>query len=141
MSMELFKGMTQIFILHIPFRGSGPATASLLANETQLMFDNLPQQVPLINSGRVRALAVTGLTRSRVMPDLPTLDELGLKGFEVTAWFGLAAPFIGRPFTTGGSRTTVTGLFLALPFTNGGQYGANFHQTQCARLQRVEEVL
>ena len=90
--MELFKGMTQTFILHIPFRGSGPATASLLAIETQLMFDNLPQQVPLINGGRVRALAITGLTRSRVMPDLPTLDELGLKGFEVTAWFGLVAP-------------------------------------------------
>jgi tripartite-type tricarboxylate transporter receptor subunit TctC len=92
MSMELFKGMTQTFIVHIPFRGSGPATASLLANETQLMFDNLPQQVPLINAGRVRALAVTSLARSPVMPQLPTFDELGLKGFEVTAWFGLAAP-------------------------------------------------
>ena len=78
--------------MHIPFRGSGPATASLLANETQLMFDNLPQQVPLINGGRVRALAVTSLARSPVMPELPTFDELGLKGFEVTSWFGLAAP-------------------------------------------------
>jgi len=92
MSMELFKGMTGTFIVHIPFRGSGPATASLLANETQLMFDNLPQQVPLINGGRVRALAVTSLARSPVMAELPTLDELGLKGFEVTSWFGLVAP-------------------------------------------------
>ena len=92
MSMELFKGMTETFIVHIPFRGSGPATASLLANETQLMFDNLPQQVPLINAGRVRALALTSLARSSIMPELPTLDELGLKGFEVTSWFGLVAP-------------------------------------------------
>lgn len=92
MSMELFKGMTGTYIVHIPFRGSGPATASLLANETQLMFDNLPQQVAQIKGGRVRGLAVTGLTRSPAVPELPTLDEMGLKGYEVTAWFGLVAP-------------------------------------------------
>ena len=92
MSMELFKSMTGTFIVHIPFRGSGPAQTAMLANETQLMFDNLPPQVPHIKSGRVRALAVTSLKRSKAMPDLPTLDELGLKGYEVTAWFGLAAP-------------------------------------------------
>lgn len=92
MSMELFKGMTGTFIVHIPFRGSGPAQTAMLANETQLMFDNLPPQVPHIKSGKVRALAVTSRTRSKAMPDLPTLDEVGLKGYEVTAWFGLAAP-------------------------------------------------
>jgi tripartite-type tricarboxylate transporter receptor subunit TctC len=92
MSMELFKGMTSTFIVHIPFRGSGPAQAAMLANETQLMFDNLPPQIPHIKSGKVRALAVTSLQRSKAMPDLPTLDESGLKGYEVTAWFGLAAP-------------------------------------------------
>src|SRR6185295_9532293 len=92
MSMELFKGMTETFIVHIPFRGSGPAQAAMLAGETQLMFDNLPPQVPHIKSGRVRALAVTSLKRSPVFPDVPTLDEAGLKGYEVTAWFGLAAP-------------------------------------------------
>jgi len=92
MSMELFKSMTGTYIVHIPFRGSGPAQTAMLANETQLMFDNLPPQVPHIKSGRVRALAVTSRTRSKAMPDLPTLDEVGLKGYEVTAWFGLAAP-------------------------------------------------
>jgi tripartite-type tricarboxylate transporter receptor subunit TctC len=92
MSMELFKSMTGTFIVHIPFRGSGPAQTAMLANETQLMFDNLPPQVAHIKSGRVRALAVTSRTRSKAMPELPTLDELGLKGYEVTAWFGLAAP-------------------------------------------------
>jgi tripartite-type tricarboxylate transporter receptor subunit TctC len=92
MSMELFKSMTGTFIVHIPFRGSGPAQTAMLANETQLMFDNLPPQVSHIKSGRVRALAVTSRTRSKAMPELPTLDEVGLKGYEVTAWFGLAAP-------------------------------------------------
>jgi tripartite-type tricarboxylate transporter receptor subunit TctC len=92
MSMELFKGMTGTFIVHIPFRGSGPAQAAMLANETQLMFDNLPPQMPHIKSGKVRALAITALKRSPALPDVPTLDESGLKGYEVTAWFGLAAP-------------------------------------------------
>ena len=92
MSMELFKGMTGTFIVHIPFRGSGPAQAAMLAGETQLMFDNLPPQMPHIKSGRVRPLAVTSLKRSAALPDVPTLDEVGLKGYEVTAWFGIAAP-------------------------------------------------
>jgi tripartite-type tricarboxylate transporter receptor subunit TctC len=92
MSMEMFKGMTGTFIVHIPFRGSGPAQAAMLAGETELMFDNLPPQLPHIKSGKVRALAVTSLKRSAALPDVPTLDEAGLKGYEVTAWFGLAAP-------------------------------------------------
>jgi tripartite-type tricarboxylate transporter receptor subunit TctC len=92
MSMELFKGMTGTFIVHIPFRGSGPAQAAMLAGGTELMFDNLPPQMPHIKSGKVRALAVTSLKRSAALPEVPTLDEVGLKGYEVTAWFGLAAP-------------------------------------------------
>jgi tripartite-type tricarboxylate transporter receptor subunit TctC len=92
MSAELFKAITETFIVHIPFRGSGPAQAAMLANETQMMFDNLPPQLPHIRSGKVRALAVTSLTRTSVLPDLPTVDESGLKGYEVTAWFGLVAP-------------------------------------------------
>jgi tripartite-type tricarboxylate transporter receptor subunit TctC len=92
MSMELFKGMTGTFIVHIPFRGSGPAQASILANETQLMFDNIPPQLPHIKAGSVRALAVTSLQRSPALPDIPTLDEIGLKGYQVTSYFGLVAP-------------------------------------------------
>jgi tripartite-type tricarboxylate transporter receptor subunit TctC len=107
MSMELFKGMTGTFIVHIPFRGSGPAQAAMLAGETQLMFDNLPPQLPHIKSGKVRPLALTSLKRSTAVPDVPTLDESGLKGYEVTAWFGLAAP-AGTP------RETVMRLNQAL---------------------------
>ena len=92
MSTELFKGMTGTFIVHIPFRGSGPAQAAMLSGETEIMFDNLPPQMPHIKSGKVIPLAVTSLKRSPALPDVPTLDESGLKGYEVTAWFGLAAP-------------------------------------------------
>ena len=92
MSSELFKAMTDTFIVHIPFRGSGPAQAAMLGGEIQMMIDNLPPQLAHIKSGKVRALAVTSLTRSSVLPEVPTMDEAGLKGYEVTAWFGLAAP-------------------------------------------------
>jgi tripartite-type tricarboxylate transporter receptor subunit TctC len=92
MSMELFKSMTGTFIVHIPFRGAGPANAALLGGEVQLSFDNLPPQVEMIKAGRVRALAVTSLKRSPVFPEVPTLDESGLKGYEVTSWFGLVVP-------------------------------------------------
>ena len=92
MSMELFQGMTDTQIVHIPFRGAGPATAAMYAGEIQMMFDNLPPRVADIKSGRVRGLAVTSLTRNPAVPDLPTLDELGLKGYDVTSWFGLNAP-------------------------------------------------
>ncbi len=94
MSTEMFKAMTGTFIVHIPFRGSGPAQAAMMANDIQMMFDNLPPQVPHIKSGRVKALAVTSLQRSKIFPDVPTLDEIGggLKGYNVTTWFGLAAP-------------------------------------------------
>ena len=90
--MELFKAMINTFIVHIPFRGSGPSQAALFANEVQCMFDNLPPQLPNMKAGRVRGLAVTALKRSSAAPELPTLDESGLKGYEVTAWFGLVAP-------------------------------------------------
>src|ERR1041384_1878225 len=92
MSMELFKAMTNTFIVHIPFRGSGPSQAAMLSGEVQLMFDNLPPQLPHIKAGKVKALAVTSLQRSSALPEVPTLDEAGLKGYEVTAWFGLAVP-------------------------------------------------
>ena len=92
LSAELFKMMTGTFIVHIPFRGSGPAQAAMLANETQIMLDNLPPQLPHIRSGKVRALAVTSIARSPVLPDVPSFDEAGLKGYEVVSWFGLVAP-------------------------------------------------
>src|SRR5262249_54893665 len=92
MSTELFKAMTNTFIVHIPFRGSGPSQAAMLSGEVQLMFDNLPPQLPHIKAGKVKALAVPSLKRSPALPDVPSLDEAGLKGYEVYSWFGLSAP-------------------------------------------------
>lgn len=91
LSSELFKSMSGTFIVHIPFRGAGPAILALLGGETQMMIDNIPPQVPLIKSGKVRALAVTSLKRVSVLPGVPTMDEIGLKGYEVNSFFGLAA--------------------------------------------------
>jgi tripartite-type tricarboxylate transporter receptor subunit TctC len=90
LSGELFKTMSGTYIVHIPFRGAGPATAALLGGEIEMMFDNIPPQVGNVKAGKVRALAVTSLKRNPALPDVPTLDEIGLKGYEVTAFFGLA---------------------------------------------------
>ena len=92
LSSELFKTMSGTFIVHIPFSGAGPATAALLGGNIEMMIDNIPPQVGNIRAGKVRALAVTSLKRSSALPEVPTMDEIGLKGSEVTAFFGLAAP-------------------------------------------------
>ncbi len=92
LSSELFKTMTHTSIVHVPFKGAGPSIAALLANEVQMMIDNIPPQVPLIKAGKVRALAVTSLHRVNVLPDVPTMEEVGLNGYEIVSWFGLAAP-------------------------------------------------
>ena len=91
LSSELFKVMSNTFIVHIPFRGAGPAIAAILGGEIEMLIDNIPPQVPLIKSGKVRALAVTSLKRVNVLPDVPTMDEIGLKGYEITSFFGLVA--------------------------------------------------
>jgi tripartite-type tricarboxylate transporter receptor subunit TctC len=92
---ELFKAMTGSFMLHFPYRGSGPALIDLMAGNMDLMFDNLPSAMPHIRSGRLLALAVTSAQRSAAIPELPTVEEAGgaaLKGFEASSWFGLLAP-------------------------------------------------
>ena len=89
---ELFKTMTGVQMTHIPYKGSAPALADLLGGQVQLMFDNLPSSLPFIKAGRLRSLAVTSGTRAAALPDLPTLAESGLAGFEASAWFGVLAP-------------------------------------------------
>jgi tripartite-type tricarboxylate transporter receptor subunit TctC len=92
---ELFKTMTSTFMVHLPYRGSGPALVDLMGGATDIMFDNLPSALPHIKSGRLRALAVTSQKRSEALPDVPTVEEAGgaaLKGYEASSWFGLLAP-------------------------------------------------
>jgi len=89
---ELFKARTGADITHIPYKGGGPATIGLLSGQAQLMFGSVSAVMPHVKEGKLRALAVTGLKRSDVAPDLPTLDQLGLKGFNVTSWYGFLVP-------------------------------------------------
>ena len=93
LSGELFKAMTGTFMLHFPYRGSGPALLDLIGGTMDLMFDNLPSALPQIRAGKLKALAVTSAQRSAAVPDLPTIAEAGpLPGFDASSWFGLLAP-------------------------------------------------
>ena len=92
LSGELFKSMTGTFMTHIPYRGSAPAVADLLAGQLDLMFDNLPSVISHIKSGKLRALGVTSPKRSPSLPDLPTIAESGVPGYDATSWFCLVAP-------------------------------------------------
>ncbi len=90
---ELFKTMTGTYMVHFPYRGSGPALLDLMGGNMDLMFDNLPSAMPHIKAGKLKALAVTSAERSSALPELPTVAEAGpLKGFEASSWFGLLAP-------------------------------------------------
>ena len=87
---EMFKMMTGTYMVHIPYKGSAPALADMMAGRIHLMFDNLASALPSIRSEKVRALATTTLKRSSFLPELPTLDEAGLKGFDMTTWWGVS---------------------------------------------------
>ncbi len=93
---ELFKSMTGIQMEHVPYKGSPQAITDLMAGQIQLTFNNLVTMSPLIRSKRLNALAVTGPKRSALFPDLPTIAESGVHGYEFTVWGGLVAP-IGTP--------------------------------------------
>jgi tripartite-type tricarboxylate transporter receptor subunit TctC len=89
---EVFFRTAKISLQHIPYRGSGPTIAALLQNEVQTSFSGPGAALPQIKAGKIRALAVTTLRRSRELPDVPTLDESGYKGFEISGWYGIMAP-------------------------------------------------
>ena len=92
LSGEYFKSVTGASLLHIPYKGGGPAMTDLMGGQVPMMFSSLGPAVGAVKTGKVRALAVTSLKRSSAFPDVPTLDELGIKGFESTGWFGLLGP-------------------------------------------------
>ena len=89
---ELFKSMTGITMQHIPYKGSSPALTDLMAGQTNIMFDNLPSAIQFIKAGKLRPIAVTTIKRAPQFPDLPTIDEAGVPGFDASSWFGLLAP-------------------------------------------------
>ncbi len=92
MTGELFKLMAKVNLTHIPYRGSAPALQDVVGGQIQAMFEQLPTTLPQIESGRLRALAVTGNSRAPKLPAVPTVDEAGVPGYESTSWFTVAAP-------------------------------------------------
>jgi len=92
LALELFMTLTGVKIIHVPYKGSGQAIVDLVAGQVQMNFDTMPPVIDHIKSNRLRALAVTTPKRASQLPDIPTLDETGLKGFEMTNWYGIVAP-------------------------------------------------
>ena len=92
MSGAMFTYLTKTDIVHIPYKGSAPAVTDLLAGQTNMMFDNIPSSLPHIKAGKLIALATTGAKRDPALPDLPTMQEAGVSGYESGVWFGLMVP-------------------------------------------------
>jgi tripartite-type tricarboxylate transporter receptor subunit TctC len=92
LSLELFQAMAGVNMVHVPYKGSGQLVGDLLAGQVQLASMGLPVAVPHVQSGKLRAIAVTGAARSPLLPEVPTVSEAGLPGFEVTSWYGVFGP-------------------------------------------------
>jgi tripartite-type tricarboxylate transporter receptor subunit TctC len=92
LAAELLKKMAGIEMTHVPYKGSGPAITDLIGGQVPVFFDNEPSILPFVKQGKVRALAVTGKTRSANLPDVPTMEELGFSGFVIEPWYAFAAP-------------------------------------------------
>jgi tripartite-type tricarboxylate transporter receptor subunit TctC len=92
MAGELFKSMSGVYLVHIPYRGSSGARTDVMGGQVDLMFDAVTTMAETVKAGKVKALATTGLQRSTVLPDVPTVSESGVPNYEATIWLGLMAP-------------------------------------------------
>jgi tripartite-type tricarboxylate transporter receptor subunit TctC len=106
LSGEYFKSVTGAQLLHVPYKGGGPAMTDLMGGQIPMLFSSLGPAVGAVKSGKIRPLAVTSLERSRAFPDVPTMNELGLRGFDSTAWYGILGP-AGLPQEVVGKWTQV----------------------------------
>lgn len=114
LSAELFKSSTGLNMTHVPYKGSAPTLADLVAGQIQVVIDNMPPYLPHVQSGKIRALAVTTAQRSAAAPELPTMQEAGVTGYEAGSWFGLLAP-AGSPRDVIGKLSAETARILRLP--------------------------
>ena len=92
LAMELFKSMTKTYMLHIPYKGSAPVVTDLIGGQVDVMFDNTPNVIGHVRAGKMKAFAVTTVQRTQMAPEIPTVAEAGVPGYEQTAWFGVLAP-------------------------------------------------
>jgi tripartite-type tricarboxylate transporter receptor subunit TctC len=92
LSGELFKSMAKVDIVHVPYRGAGPAMNDLIGGHVQMFFDLMPVVLPQVTTGKVRALGAAGAARTSALPDVPTIAEQGVSGFDASSWYGLVAP-------------------------------------------------
>jgi tripartite-type tricarboxylate transporter receptor subunit TctC len=92
LGMEMFKTMSGVDMTHVPYKGSGVSMIDLMSGRVQAAITNMLTAAPLVRSGKIRALAVTSLQRTQAMPDLPTVDESGIRGYELRSWYGMVAP-------------------------------------------------
>jgi tripartite-type tricarboxylate transporter receptor subunit TctC len=111
---ELFKSMAGINIVHVPYKGSPPALTSVLSGETSMLFSPVTIAIPHTKSGKLRALGVTTAKRSKLVPELPTIGESGLPGYEVTQWYGMQVP-AGTPKDVIAKINGEVGKILAMP--------------------------
>jgi tripartite-type tricarboxylate transporter receptor subunit TctC len=124
LSAELFKSMAGIDMLHVPYKGSSQAMTDLTAGRVSMIFDNMPSSLPFIKAGKLRGIAVTGAKRSLILPDLPTIAESGVPGYESMSWVGIAAP-AGTPKDIVARLNREIGVILTQPdirekFAQGG---------------------
>jgi tripartite-type tricarboxylate transporter receptor subunit TctC len=110
LAMELLKYMTGINVVHVPFKGSGQAMPNLLAGQVQLVFDPMPSSLPHVKSGRLRAIAISTATRSPAVPELPTVAESGVPGYESSLWYGVLLPAHTAPAIVARLNQTINAI-------------------------------
>ena len=150
LTVELYKTITRGFATHIPYRGAGPAMQDLLAGQVDFMFDGLGTALPQIKAGKLRALAVTSAKRSPAMPDIPTLAEVGIKGYDARTWYALWAP-PGTPAdiinkmqqatTTALAGDELKKVWESYGAAPGGQSPAEMKQFVTAEIQKWAKVV
>ena len=142
MAGELLKMMANINIVHVPYKGNPQAITDTMAGHVEMVFSGVPALIPHIQSGRLRAIAIGSLKRFTAVPEVPTFDESGVKGYEATTWFGLMAP-VRTPKDIVGRWNTEVGKILASPdlksrFLNEGLDAMGGTQEEFAKFIRVE---
>lgn len=108
---ELFKWMAGVDMIHVPYRGNGPAYADLMGGQVNLMFPNIASSLPYVRTGKLRALAVTSKRRSSVAPEIPTIAESGLPDYDLSSWFGLLAPAGTSPEIVNRLQQEIAGVY------------------------------